>query len=93
MKKIIAAIICFCLMLSVCGCGQSTQKSNASEERARELIDSLGDADAVRIALGDWGSFHMGWVPMRQFGALNAANWSSGSGVFVYTPLAVYLAQ
>lgn len=58
-----------------------------------ELIDSLGDADAVRIALGDWGSFHMGWVPMRQFGALNAANWSSGSGVFVYTPLAVYLAQ
>lgn len=58
-----------------------------------ELIDSLGDADAVRIVLGDWGSFHMGWVPMGQFGALNAANWSSGSGAFVYTPLAVYLAQ
>jgi hypothetical protein len=65
----------------------------AAQATIEELIDSLGDADAVRIALGDWGSFHMGWVPMRQFGALNAANWSSGSGVFVYTPLAVYLAQ
>jgi hypothetical protein len=58
-----------------------------------ELIDTLGDADAVRIVLGDWGSFHMGWVPMRQLGAMNAANWASGSATFVYTPLAVYLAQ
>ena len=38
MKKIIAVIICFCLMLSVCGCGQSTQKSNASEEQLSKPI-------------------------------------------------------
>lgn len=58
-----------------------------------ELIDSLGDADAVRLQLGDWGNFQMGWVPMGQLGALNAVNWSGGSATLVFKPLSVYLTE
>lgn len=55
-----------------------------------ELIDSVGGVDAVRLQFNDWGFFHIGAVPMRQLGAMAAANWSSGSATLIFKPLAVY---
>lgn len=58
-----------------------------------ELINTVGNASAVRIELTKWDSFQMGWVPLGQYGAMNAINWSAGSGTLVFKPLAAYLAQ
>ena len=47
----------------------------------------------VTLEIKEWGVFQSGWIPMRQLGAMNGANWSGGSAKFVYKPLDVYLAQ
>lgn len=75
--------------------GEGSEGAPAGKELLmyEELIDTAGDADAVRIVVGDWGGFHMGWLPMQQLGAMNAVNWSVSGGTYVFKPLAVYLTQ
>lgn len=61
--------------------------------RYEEVYDAEGKPVSVTLELKEWGLFQIASIPMRQCGAMNAANWSSGSAKFVYQPLAEYLAQ
>ena len=73
--------------------GDEDQKATRELLVYEEVIDTAGDVDAVRIVLGDWGSFQMGWVPARALGSLVGANWSGGTGTYIYKPLSVYLTE
>ena len=61
--------------------------------RYEEVYDAEGKPVSVTLELKEWGLFQIASIPMRQCGAMNAANWSTGSTKFVYQPLAEYLAQ
>lgn len=61
--------------------------------RYEEVHDAEGKPVSVTLELKEWGLFQIASMPMRQCGAMNTANWSSGSAKFVYQPLAEYLAQ
>ena len=58
-----------------------------------EKYDAEGNPISVTLEVKEWGLFQNGVIPMRQCGAMNAVNWSSGSAKFVYKPLADYIAQ
>lgn len=61
--------------------------------RYEEIYDAEGKPVSVTLEVKEWGLFQNGSIPMRQCGAMNTANWSSGTAKYVYKPLADYLAQ
>lgn len=77
----------------------STSSSSDGVAQGKEVViyeecyDAEGNIQSVQLEFKDWGAFQVASVPMRQYGAMNTANWSGGSAKFVYQPLSVYLAE
>ncbi|MBQ2700829.1 MAG: hypothetical protein IJF65_06685 [Clostridia bacterium] len=75
--------------------GSGSDGVSQGKEVVRYEVSYNGEGKplSVTLELKEWGLFQIASMPMRQCGAMNAANWSAGSAKFIYQPLADYVAQ